>query len=180
MCRRARTGLVALIASAAIIWMLTPRLTPRAAAINGPYRIFLPGVVVPAPVWTASELEAFKLINQQRQANGCPPVTLNVELGIAAQAHSQDMATNNYFNHTGRNGSSFVERARAAGYAFQPSGEILAAGQSTPADAVRAWMNSSGHRAIILTCANDDVGVGLRESPTSTYRYYWTAVFGQR
>lgn len=180
MCRRAQNGLVALIVCVAIIWMLTPRLTPPAAANTGIYRIFLPGIVVPAPIWTTSELEAFKLINQQRQANGCPPVTLNVELGMAAQAHSQDMATYNYFSHTGRSGSSFVDRARAAGYPFQPSGEILAAGQSTPADAVRAWMNSAGHRAIILACANDDVGVGMREGPNSTYRYYWTAVFGQR
>lgn len=178
--RRARRGLVALIVCGAIIWMLTPRLTPRATAINGTYRIFLPGIVVPARIWNASELEVFKLINQQRQANGCPPVTLDENLSLAAQAHSQDMATNNYFSHTGRNGSSFSDRARAAGYQFQPSGEILAAGQSTPADAINAWMNSSGHRAIMLNCANDDVGVGMREGPNSTYRYYWTAVFGQR
>lgn len=178
--RCAHRCLVALIVCGAIIWMLTPRLTPRATAINGTYRIFLPGIVVPARIWNTSELEAFKLINQQRQANGCPPVTLDEQLSKSAQDHSQDMATNNYFSHTGRNGSSFVNRSKTAGYQFQPSGEILAAGQSTPADALNAWMNSSSHRAIILTCANNDVGIGLREGPNSTYRYYWTAVFGQR
>lgn len=180
MCRCARRGLVALIVCGAIFWMLTPQLTPRATAINGTYRIFLPGIVVPAQVWSAAELEAFKQINQHRQANGCPALTLDYELSLAAQAHSQDMATYNYFSHTGRNGSSFSDRAKAAGYKYRPSGEILAAGQSTPTGAVNSWMGSSGHRSIILTCANDDVGIGLREGPNSTYRYYWTAVFGQR
>ncbi len=146
------------------------------------YRVALPMVITNASTYSVSTVEqqVVDLINQRRQKHGCPTVGLSLELSNAAKRHSSDMASNNFFSHTGSDGSKFWERARAAGYLHWPSGEVLAAGYKDPFAVVDAWMKSDGHRKIILTCANDDIGVSLQLNPASQYHYYWTAVFGQR
>jgi uncharacterized protein YkwD len=181
--RYARTGCVAVLFCGFVLSLLSPRAPTHAATTPLPYKLFLGGVsVTPAsqPFNSQAEIDVVTLINEQRRANNCPPVALVRELSVASKNHSQDMADNNFFSHTGSNGSSFSQRARAAGYAFFPSGEIIAAGYSTPRQVVDGWMNSDGHRRIILTCANDDIGVGLVTKAGSRYTNYWTAVFGQR
>lgn len=42
------------------------------------------------------------------------------------------------------------------------AGEVLARGYDTPYKTVRAWMNSPGHRAIILSGKYRKIGVGVR------------------
>ena len=183
MSRRARTGLVATVMYALVVSFFTPH-TPVQAQTSLRFKLFVPGIVAQPQqaqsVWSTPEMTAFSLINQQRRANGCSDVQLNTQLGTAARKHSQDMADKGFVSHTGSDGSNFTQRAKAAGYTNFASGEIIAAGQSTPADAVTSWMNSPGHRAILLTCANDHVGVGYVEKAGSPYRFYWTAVFGQQ
>lgn len=182
MSRRARS-LAAVIAASVFLGLITFQPTTKAGTVALNYQIFLPGIVK-VPNQTAlpptPESEVVNLINIQRRANNCPALQSSPQLALAAERHSQDMADHNFFSHTGSNGSNFSQRAQAAGYPYFPSGEIIAAGQSTPADAVNAWMNSSGHRGIILNCANDDIGVGMVQKAGSTYGYYWTADFGQR
>lgn len=183
MSRCARTGLVAAFLYAFVVQLFAPQM-PVKAQTTFRYKLYVPGIVAQPQqaqsIWSTPEMTVFNLINQQRRANGCPEVQLNAELGTAARKHSQDMADRAFVSHTGSDGSSFTQRSKAAGYPYFASGEILAAGQSTPGDAVSSWMNSSGHRAIILTCANDHVGVGYVEKVGSPYRFYWTVVFGQQ
>jgi uncharacterized protein YkwD len=179
MCRRARTGLAAVLLFVVFCGLATPQAASQTQS-GTPYRIFAPIAIVPPSFWSAAELQAVDVINQHRRANGCSPVQLNHELSVAAKNHSRDMAEHNYFSHTGLNGSTFGDRARAANYAYWPSGEIIAAGYTSASEVVNGWMNSSGHRAIILNCNNDDIGIGLHILPTSQWRYYWTAMFGQR
>ena len=93
-----------------------------------------------------------------------------------AQAHSQDMATRNYFDHNTPEGKSPFDRMTAAGYAFSSAAENIAAGQRTPADVVTAWMNSAGHRANILNCGLTQIGVGYATG--GSYGVYWTQDFG--
>jgi uncharacterized protein YkwD len=63
---------------------------------------------------------------------------------------------------------------------YRPSGEVIAAGYDSGLSVVDGWMRSSGHRAIILTCANTDIGIGMVAAPGSQWGIYWTGVFGQR
>lgn len=178
--RRTHIGFVAALLGGALLWISGPlSVTPTISAAS-PSRVYLPNVTAGTTFLATSELRAVDLINQQRQANGCPAVTLSRELSIAAKQHSQDMAQNNYFSHTGSDGSNFSQRARAAGYQYFASAEIIAGGQVTPDGAVTGWMGSAPHRSIILTCANQEIGIGFAASPTSQWGYYWTAVFGQR
>lgn len=125
---------------------------------------------------TALEDEVTALTNQERRAAGCGEVSTDERLRAAARGHSQDMADHDYFSHTGRDGSSFVDRARAAGHP-SPAGENIAYGYATPTAVMNGWMNSDGHRRNLLNCSHQSIGVGLAYD--SNGRPYWTQVFGR-
>jgi uncharacterized protein YkwD len=127
---------------------------------------------------TAQEDQVTVLVNQRRSRAGCGPVRTDERLRAAARGHSRDMATKNYFSHTAPDGSTFVDRAAAAGYPRnQAGGENIAMGYRTPADVMAGWMDSDGHRANILNCDFKAIGVGLARDSRGTP--YWTQVFGR-
>ncbi len=131
-----------------------------------------------APVSTnpAFANQVLSLVNNERRNAGCGSLTIDPRLNQAAQAHSTDMATRRYFSHTGLNGSSFVDRAEAAGY-WTASAENIAQGQTSAASAMSAWMGSASHRANILNCAYRNMGLGFADNG-SQYGTYWTQMFG--
>ncbi len=128
---------------------------------------------------TPFEAEVVSLANIERAKAGCSPLDPNPALREAAFLHSKDMGDFGYFSHTGRDGSSFVTRAQRAGYTGSPRGENIAAGYSSPASVMAAWMNSSGHRANILNCSSNEIGVGYYRAGKG-YVHYWTQVFGRK
>ncbi len=123
------------------------------------------------------EQDLFALINQQRALNNLPPFKPSSALNAAARNHSTDMARKDFMSHTGSNGSTPWDRILAAGYNFTTAAENVGAGYPIAADMVNGWMNSSGHRANILS--NEcDMGVGYAYSAQSTYGHYWTLDLG--
>jgi uncharacterized protein YkwD len=125
------------------------------------------------------EAQVISLINQQRASSGLPGLSSSGALSNAARNHSLDMACNNFMSHTGSNGSDFGSRLSLAGFSYSSAAENIAAGQSSPADVVSAWMGSDGHKANILNASFTYIGVGYAYSSGSTYNYYWTADFGR-
>lgn len=127
--------------------------------------------------------QVLTLVNNYRSQAGLKPLRLNSLLTTAAQAHSQDMALNDYFSHTGFNGSTADERISATGYNYAAIGENIAAGFATPEGVVAAWMDSPGHRANILHPVLKEMGLGFyfleSDTGSNNYRYYWTQNFGQ-
>lgn len=108
------------------------------------------------------------LVNQERTSRGLPRLRLNQKLSTAADRHSGDMVVKNYFSHDSLSGASFVDRIRRAGYLRNArswsAGENLAWGsgdRGTPEAIMRAWMNSAGHRANILTGRFREIGIGV-------------------
>ena len=137
----------------------------------------------PAPSPTPSptpasdyETQVVQLINQQRAANGLPPLNIDSRLVQAARRHSQDMATHDFFSHIGSDGSTPGQRIRDAGYSFVSAGETIAGGYPSPSSVVQGWMNSPKHREILLGNFVD-VGVGYAYNPGAFFGYYWTADF---
>ena len=132
----------------------------------------------------SSELinQVLKLTNAERTQAGLQPLKLNSPLINAAQDHSDDMAEDDFFSHTGVDGSSVGDRVQESGYQYSTVGENIAAGQRTAAEVVEAWMNSPGHRANILNPDFTEIGVGYAFLETDTgsvnYNHYWTQVFG--
>ncbi|MFI0742149.1 CAP domain-containing protein [Streptomyces sp. NPDC021100] len=117
------------------------------------------------------------IVNAERAKAGCSPVRLNSLLTQAAQGHSDDMAARNFFDHTNPDGKGPGDRITAVGYRWSTYGENIAYGQQTPASVMDTWMHSSGHRANILNCSFDEIGVGINNAPGGPR---WTQVFGAR
>ncbi|MFI5904768.1 sigma-70 family RNA polymerase sigma factor [Streptomyces cyaneofuscatus] len=132
----------------------------------------------PAPAPPASEGgQVLQIVNTERAKEGCGPVTSNDLLATAAQRHSADMASRDYFSHTSPDGTDPGDRITAAGYRWSTYGENIAKGQRTPADVMRSWMDSPGHRANILNCSFKEMGIGKVDSGGGPV---WTQKFGAR
>ncbi|MGD1807252.1 CAP domain-containing protein [Dapis sp. BLCC M126] len=123
-----------------------------------------------------------ELTNQERIQLGLDPLTADPLLNQAAQIHTENMAEQDFFDHTGLDGSSAGDRIEATGYDFSAWAENIAAGQQTPEAVVAAWMGSEGHRANILNPNLEEIGIGyyfLEEDTGSVNaNHYWTQVFG--
>jgi uncharacterized protein YkwD len=141
----------------------------------------LPEATTPAPATkdriTLMEDEVTSLINKERGKAGCGTVKTDERMRAAGRAHSADMAKNNYFSHTGRDGSSFVDRLARAGYPKEgAAGENIAYGYGSAQAVVTGWMNSPDHRRNILNCSSKSTGVGLAYRGSMPY---WTQLFGR-
>lgn len=132
--------------------------------------------------FNVSKSKMLQLINNVRQA-GCkcgtvtmPPVgkvAWNDKLGKAAYDHSAEMKANNYFSHTGLNGSNAGQRITAAGYSWKGWGENIAKGYNSEQAVVTGWLNSEGHCKNIMSPNFREMGVGRQDA-------YWTQEFGTR
>ncbi|MEV6959957.1 CAP domain-containing protein [Streptomyces sp. NPDC051207] len=116
------------------------------------------------------------LTNRERAAAGLPPLAVDPLLTTAAQAHSADMVARDFYSHTSPDGRRPGDRAAAAGSPRRSVGENIACGQRSPAEVVRGWMNSPGHRANILGPGFTHIGVGFAGGGRSGT--YWTQLFG--
>jgi hypothetical protein len=121
------------------------------------------------------------LVNQERAHYGLAPLVVSAELTSSAQGYAREMATRGFFAHVAPDGSTLVTRDEAAGYRnWTYLEENLAAGQTSPGEAVSAWMASPAHREDILSPNVRETGVGLDVLPGSPYVYYWVQEFGNR
>ncbi|XVQ12060.1 CAP domain-containing protein [Spirillospora sp. CA-255316] len=123
---------------------------------------------------TVTETAVALLTNKERAKEGCAPLRIDARLVTAARRHSADMAANDYFDHTSRNGDSPWKRMEAAGYP-SPGAENIAKGYGTAAAVVAGWMKSPGHRANILNCKLRAIGVGMASGSGGPW---WTQDFG--
>ncbi|MEV6118277.1 sigma-70 family RNA polymerase sigma factor [Streptomyces sp. NPDC052109] len=117
------------------------------------------------------------LVNKERSAAGCGPLTEDPQLQKAAQGHSDDMAARDFFDHTNPDGADPGQRITAAGYRWSTYGENIAQGQQSAAAVMQSWMNSPGHRANILNCSFKDIGVGVHKGAGGPW---WTQDFGAK
>jgi uncharacterized protein YkwD len=107
------------------------------------------------------------LINKKRATRHLRGVRPSPQLTYAAVAHSDLMASGNFFDHAGPDGTP-TSRATAAGYTAGARawgvGENIGWGigvGGAPRATVRGWMRSATHRAIMLHRGFRQVGVGV-------------------
>jgi hypothetical protein len=105
------------------------------------------------------------LVNAERTSRNLPAVSADDRLALAAQRHTDDMLTRDYFAHEEpmpmRFGLEPGDRVTAAGYAWSETGENIAAGQATPREVMGDWMASTGHCHNILSPGVSQLGVGI-------------------
>lgn len=126
----------------------------------------------PATADASAQDQVVSLTNAERQQAGCGPLSIDASITAAAQAHASDMAARGYFEHTTPDGVTFDQRIRNAGYS-RPGAENIARGATTAEAVVGMWMDSPGHRANILNCDLNTIGVGLDRNG-----FYWVQDFG--
>ena len=95
--------------------------------------------------------------NAARARHGLPPLAVDSQLMNSARNQAQWMASNRNLSH----GHGVAEN--------------IAMGQASASEAVRSWMNSSGHRANMLGSGYTRIGVAVAYSSNGTP--YWCQQF---
>ncbi len=132
------------------------------------------------------------LLNRERTRRGLKRLSESPQLRKAASNFSQSMVRESFFDHVSPGGSTLLSRVHhstaylqnVSSYAL---GENIAWGTgklATPAETMKGWMESSGHRHNILNRRFRHVGIGIalgapvdaQGQPAATY----TTDFGYR
>lgn len=132
---------------------------------------------------SVDRVKMLKLINQIR-AEGCicgdstylepmPPLVWSQSLVQAARQHAKDMAENDFFNHTGSDGSSAGDRVRIIDPNYASVSENITYNQNCKELAIRATLHSKLH------CFNLMSKFGHSEIGVATKNGYWVFVFGR-
>lgn len=106
-----------------------------------------------------------------------PALTYSCEIQPAAINHSVDMATNNFFSHTGSDGLRVSHRVTDTGYEWAVVGENIAAGFSSVPEVMEGWLNSEGHCKNIMDPRFEHFAVARVNTNQADYDNYWTQVF---
>jgi len=133
----------------------------------------------------AKEKRVLVLHNRARKERGLRPLCIDPGLTRAARSHSREMIEEDYFSHSSYDGESVGERLKRFGYDQSVRGENLAGGtgiNGEPDSTFQRWMNSPGHRAIVLDSRFRPVGVGTSTGTFKGFEGYtmYTVDFGVR
>ena len=144
----------------------TPTATPIPTATPTPS---------PEPEMSVEEMasEVIRLTNIERIKAGRSPLQYHSGLQRAAMVRAEEITRK--FSHTRPDGTDSSTALYENGVACD-GGENIAAGQKTPEAVVRAWMNSSGHKATMMQQSITHIGVGVCKSPI-TGQWLWVQDF---
>ena len=120
------------------------------------------------------ELQVRDLTNSVRFQRNLNGLEYSEKATISSRKHSEDMAKNNFFEHTNKKNESPFDRMKKEDIVYIGAGENIAAGQTSAIYAHEAWMNSEGHRKNILGDYNN-IGVGVVFG--GHYKIYYTQNF---
>lgn len=123
----------------------------------------------------AVETAIFNKVNEERAKAGITALTYNTTMQKYARIKSKDMGDNNYFSHEDLNGNLITTQMKNDGVSYKAWGENIAY-ISGVSDAnalaeqfMTKWMNSSGHRANILSTNFSSIGVGVYKIGNKVY-----------
>ncbi len=130
--------------------------------------LFLAAPALASVSLNSYEKQVLALVNKQRAKYNLTQLRVNASLVSAARVHSAEMGARKYFSHNSPTGETWSARIircgyRKTGYSYWRAGENIYYGSglySSPCLVVKAWMASKAHRAVILTKAFRDIGIG--------------------
>ena len=117
----------------------------------------------------AFEREVGQLTNAERSNLNIHTLEWDEKLQEIARTHSKDMAENGFFSHDNLIGDGPSERGDKVGYYCRKPGReglgeniyFIDGGNYSKADrSVQGWMESSGHRRLMLERKFDKIGIG--------------------
>lgn len=121
------------------------------------------------------EQAIFQRVNEERTAAGLPALSYNTTMEHYARIKSKDMGDNGYFSHEDLQGKLITEQMKADGVSYRAWGENIAYIQGMNNNSALAtkfmdnWMNSSGHRANILSTNFSSIGIGVYKIGNTYY-----------
>ena len=138
-----------------------------------------PSAVASAGGTANTAVSLIDLTNVERSRAGLAILKENTPLNQAAQIQAEQTAKAGVLGHSLPSATypNPQDRLSAVGYDWQAWGENLAAGQQSPAAAVDGWMQSSGHRANILSASFTEIGTGYALDAAG--RPYYAQVFAR-
>lgn len=119
--------------------------------------------------------DILQLVNQVRAEYGLPPLSYNAALATAAQNHANFIALNAIYSHIGVNGSTWQDRAQAAGYTGHAGENLVGGTRLTPQQGVTWWRNSAVHFSNMLNPRWTEAGVGFA---VGSGQNFYVMVFG--
>ena len=136
-----------------------------------------PAQITAAAAYDSKALEEYAnevaaLVNKERAANGLGALKVSTALSDAANVRAKEIQT--VFSHTRPGGRSCFTALTEAGVKYSYAAENIAYGQKNPEAVMKSWMNSSGHRANILSSKAQYIGIGVT---LKNGTYYWTQFF---
>jgi uncharacterized protein YkwD len=128
----------------------------------------------------AQESDLVSAVNSFRATRGLARLAVSDTLTFASKWMATDMAVNNYFSHTSRDGRAPVQRMTDAGYPGPQTytGENIAGGYSNASEVLSGWINSPAHYAVLTNPNYRAIGVGRAYSESASYRTYWVMDVG--
>ena len=136
--------------------------------------------------------EILKLVNNERANAGLDSLSIDSQLDLAADLHTDEMVQADKMSHQLPGEASLGDRVSDTGYNWNNIAENIAAGSATPEEVMYhedwGWMNSPGHRKNILNADFTHLGVGYGKAGDDRvyddgntrgkdYDIYWTQVF---
>lgn len=108
----------------------------------------------------------FHQINSVRREHGLAPLVLSTKLSAAARQHTDEMGSEGYFAHESVDHSALwkrVERWYPSTGCYWTVGENLLwwSPDVSPSDVVTMWMNSTEHRANLLSPSWHEIGLAV-------------------
>lgn len=109
------------------------------------------------------EVRLLAQVNDVRRHAGCRGLKPRSGLHGSATAHSSAMAAQRSLSHQVTGEAELRQRIAAAGYPGAAlMGEVIAMGPMSARQALRRWLDSPPHRALLLDCRLRLVGLGVQ------------------
>ncbi len=166
--------------------LLPALLTILAACAPAPKKPVEPAPPAPTRVEVSGlEQAIIEATNEFRSVNRLQPLDPDVRLIVIAQRHARNMARQDKFGDTDRNGHvldgrTLAYRIQVGGYEFGRVAENVGY-QRNRADPVRSmmvgWKKSTGHRRNMLLDDITEIGVGAAQGKSG--RWYFVQIFGR-
>ncbi len=117
--------------------------------------------------------QVIALVNQVRASYGLPALQANSALMAAAQGHSDYQASIGTVTHSGKGGSTPLQRAIAAGYGggakVYVSENIYSGNKASPSQAVNWWTGDGIHLQTMINPNATDAGAGVAQNGNTVF-----------
>lgn len=139
--------------------------------------VFRLGISVNDTSMAGESMVVFHLTNAFRHYHGLKILEWSDAAAKAAELHSQDMADQDYFDHTSADGRTPWQRMTEQNISYGSAAENIDGGYGSGILAYNGWVNSSGHRRNMLSVSMRYLGVGFGYNSRSSYKFYATQDF---